>query len=453
MGIDGEQARKGRRWPAIGVAFGLAVVSLLIWAANRETAEQKQIKQRLEELRAAGEPLDAASLARLLPMPPPELNADLLLKDALAFARTNVSPGVSPIVMSGASLDGTQAIDASIMNVLRRHYEESAGITNVMPILPPGVRFGEDWSRGVLNAKMVSFVSVRQTLQMLCTRAMYAAEIGDSEGATAMLERAFQFSSAVPSDSSLVSHMIRKACLGLTCTIVERSLNRVQFDDAQLARILATMPLATNDLAGTLRVEHCTAVWVFNEVRSGKRLDDLVYSTTSQPWWKQAAKRLWRPRNEYNDEDFLGYLELMPRALATTTLPPRQAIDQFSSLLNKYASNATCGVAEAVIPNWSKAIETHHEREAQLEATRAALNVERFRLANGRLPESVDKIVPTFAPTVPVDIFNNQPLRIKPLTIGYRVYSVGQDCTDHGGLKKTNASVQTNYDITISVER
>ena len=441
-----------RRWLVIGVAAAI-LAALLVWAANRETATAKLIDQRLAELRAAGEPLDSAALAKILPLPPPELDATVLLKDALAFAHTNRAPGLTPIVMSGPPLAGTQAIDAATMKVLRRHYEESAAITNLLPVLTPGTRFGEDWSQGVLNAKTVSFFSVRETIQMLSTRALYAAEAGDTEGATGMIERSFRFSSAVPSDSSLVCHMIRKACVGLACTMVERCLNRVQFSDAQLERMLASMPPATNDLSGTLRVEHCMAVSVFSDVRAGKRLDDLLYPGTQQPWWKRTAKRLWWPRNEYNDKDFLAYLDLMPRALDSTTLPPRRAIDECTHLFKTYASNATCEVAEAAIPNWTSAIKKHHEIEAQLEATRAALLVERFRHATGHLPESLNAMAPSLTRAVPLDAFDGQPLRFKPLTPGYIIYSVGPDGVDDGGLAKTTIPPQTNYDITVTVQR
>jgi hypothetical protein len=442
-----------RRWLVIGIAGAAIIAALLVWAANRDTATAKLIDQRLAELRAAREPLDAAALAKLLPLPPPELDAGVLLKDVLAFAHTNRAPGVTPIVMSPTPLSDTQAIDTATMQVLRRHYEESAAITNLLPVLAPGTRFGEDWSQGVLNAKTVSFISVRETIQMLSARALYAVEAGDTEGATAMIERSFGFSSTVPSDSSLVCHMIRKACVGLACTIVERCLNRAQFSDAQLQRMLASMPPVTNDLIGTLRVEHCMAVWVFSEVRAGKRLDDLIYSRTQDPLWKRAVKRLWRPRSEYNDKDFLAYLELMPRALETTQLPPGRAIEECAQIFNTYTTNATCEVADAAIPNWANAIKRHHEIEAQLEATRAALNVERFRLANGRLPESSSALAPSITTAVPLDAFDSKPLRFKLFMPGYIVYSIGPDGVDDGGLKKTNAPVQTNYDITVTVQR
>jgi hypothetical protein len=445
--------RFGNRLMAIGIAAAWVIVALLFWAATRETATEKLINQRLAELRAAGEPLDAAALAKMLPLPPPELDADILLKDALAFAHTNRAPGITPIIMSGAPLTGTQAMDATIINVLRRHYEDSADITNVMPLLPPGVRFGEDWARGILKTKVVSFVSVRETIQMLSTRAIYAAEVGDAAGATAMIERSFQFARAVPSDSSLVCHMIRQACMGLACTVVQRCLNRIQFSDAQLQRILESMPSGTNDIVGTFRVEHCTTVWVFNEVRAGKRLDDLMLPGTAKPWWKRAANRLWRPRNEYNDQDFLGYLELMPRVIETAALPPRRAIDECRRLFTTYASNATCEVAQAAIPSWTKAIQTHHEIEAHLEATRAALNVERFRMANGRPPETMAALAPIFTPRAPLDPFDGQPFRFKALNPGYTVYSIGADGVDDGGLAKTNAPVPKNYDITVTVQR
>jgi hypothetical protein len=85
-----------------------------------------------------------------------------------------------------------------------------------------------------------------------------------------------------------------------------------------------------------------------------------------------------------------------------------------------------------------------------------ALAVERFRLANGKLPENLNELVPQFLSAVPADPFDGKPLRYHPLTKGYVVYSVGQDGHDDGGREKAadwNSADETTYDITFTVGR
>jgi len=82
---------------------------------------------------------------------------------------------------------------------------------------------------------------------------------------------------------------------------------------------------------------------------------------------------------------------------------------------------------------------------ATLRCCCASLAVERYRLANGALPDSLGDLVPKFLDAVPIDPFDGQPLRYRKLTKGYVVYSVGEDGKDDGGDEKK--------DITFTVER
>jgi hypothetical protein len=75
---------------------------------------------------------------------------------------------------------------------------------------------------------------------------------------------------------------------------------------------------------------------------------------------------------------------------------------------------------------------------ALLRVARAALAIERYRLATARLPD-------TLPDSTPLDPYTGQPLRYKQLAKGYVVYSVGEDGKDDGGDEKK--------DITFTVER
>ena len=80
-----------------------------------------------------------------------------------------------------------------------------------------------------------------------------------------------------------------------------------------------------------------------------------------------------------------------------------------------------------------------------LRTARVALAVERFRLANGKLPDKLDELSPMFLKKIPADPFDGKPLHYKKLDKGYVVYSIGEDGKDDGGNKKN--------DITFTVER
>ncbi len=298
-----------------------------------------------------------------------------------------------------------------------------------------------------------NFNRTRALIHMLNAIALAAAERGDAAEATDALERGILFTQTLDSDS-LVAHMIKQACVGLTVTVTERSLNRVEFSPAQLAHIaVALAPRDPNGLFNALRGEHVIAIWAFQEVRAGRPLTEVIGGPVGQPaWWKRALEKFKPRRKEYSDRDFLAYLSLCQTSLKTLALPPTSAMTNLPALMTAYSTQVTSEVAQAVPANWTKALRAHYEHEAKLATLRTALAVELFRLAHeGRIPANLNNLVPNHLPEVPRDIFDGQPLRFKILPRGYVLYSIGADGVDDGGLEKTNNA--TKYDVTITVER
>jgi hypothetical protein len=85
------------------------------------------------------------------------------------------------------------------------------------------------------------------------------------------------------------------------------------------------------------------------------------------------------------------------------------------------------------------------------------LGIERYRLANGKLPENLAELVPAYLDTVSKDPFDGQELRYKRLEKGYVVYSIGRDLSDDGGTELLPPSKRTggkeSWDVTFIVER
>ncbi len=93
--------------------------------------------------------------------------------------------------------------------------------------------------------------------------------------------------------------------------------------------------------------------------------------------------------------------------------------------------------------------------QARLDAARTGLAVERYRLAKGRLPETLTDLVPEYLGSVPLDPFDGAALRYQPLAKGFVVYSVGRDGWDDGGLRPDLARERREgkWDITFTIER
>lgn len=67
------------------------------------------------------------------------------------------------------------------------------------------------------------------------------------------------------------------------------------------------------------------------------------------------------------------------------------------------------------------------------EGAMLGLALERYRLATGAYPESLDALVPLYIETMPVDRVNGAPLQYQITDAGPAIYSVGEDRDDDGG--------------------
>ena len=74
------------------------------------------------------------------------------------------------------------------------------------------------------------------------------------------------------------------------------------------------------------------------------------------------------------------------------------------------------------------------EAEAERRILITAFALERYRGKLGSYPVTLDMLAPEFLKSVPVDFMDGQPLRYRLTDDGhFFLYSVGLDCTDHGG--------------------
>lgn len=63
-----------------------------------------------------------------------------------------------------------------------------------------------------------------------------------------------------------------------------------------------------------------------------------------------------------------------------------------------------------------------------------AISLRLYRKEHGCYPEDLSALVPTYLPSIPLDPFNGKPLRYRREQKGFRIWSVGPDMKDGGGV-------------------
>jgi hypothetical protein len=87
-----------------------------------------------------------------------------------------------------------------------------------------------------------------------------------------------------------------------------------------------------------------------------------------------------------------------------------------------------------LFPAIGSAVKKFAAIQASIDLARVACALERYRLANGVYPETLDALAPQFIGKLPHDIINGQPLHYRRTDDGkFVLYSVGWNETDDGG--------------------
>jgi len=97
-------------------------------------------------------------------------------------------------------------------------------------------------------------------------------------------------------------------------------------------------------------------------------------------------------------------------------------------------------LASIAIPNTSKAFQTMAHNQTAANQAQVACALERYRLAHGEYPATLEALTPQFIDKIPVDMVGGQPPRYHRTEDGkFLLYSIGWSEADHGGRPGTGA--------------
>lgn len=301
--------------------------------------------------------------------------------------------------------------------------------------------------------------SVRQAARQFELESIQYTEEQQSQPAVESVVASLGFSRSLNQEPTLLSYLVHGACQGITLDNLERVLNRMPLTDEQLSKVVATIEESENQqlLTRTFAGERCCGVDAFQGLRTGKfSLEELSGSLGDEDaLWPRFLVPVYRTMGLL-DLDEREYLDIMERYVKATQLPPPENMAATHAVNDKVQEVAPWHLlSRMLLPALDRAVSKGERSEAKTRDAQTALAIERYRLANGKLPSQLSDLVPAFLPFVPGDPFDGKPLRYKTLAKGYVVYSVGDDREDNGGTERDNKGLSyvPGTDITFTVER
>lgn len=390
-----------------------------------------QVREEIDKIRAAGEPLTAADLEAFYTLPPGSGDATVLWMEA---ADAVTQPGYTadaarlPLVGNGdiklpepddpwPQQPAAEAFLAKYADLLGKLHEAAA--------TGGGARYPTRFSDGI-TMTLKPQPELRFVALLLALECEVQARRGDAHAAVGSIRALFALARSFEHEPLLVTELLRLGKDGAAIDGLARLMQTAELSEVDLVamdRDLATIDYYTH-LYRSLLGDRVCGIQVFgNPEALGK---------DSPP---AAAFGIFR------QNDLAVYLQIMGELVAASNaknqVALRTAMDaakqNVDRVMNAPMSSLRYPMSKLVVPSLQACTDAVGRGTARRDVARTAIALERFRQAKGQLPDSLGDLVPDFLPQAPTDPFDGAPLRWMASDDEYRVYSIGPDGVDHGG--------------------
>ncbi|MDD5199205.1 MAG: hypothetical protein PHC88_05325 [Terrimicrobiaceae bacterium] len=446
------------------VGLAAAATLLVLFYAWTDWAGARRWKAVEAGLRAKGEPL---TIAEIEPQPIP---------DAMNFAAAPIFAEIGRIHdrkqwrlsaihgFTGASRNGSSPLANAARKVDPAFAGSDADAARVIldqtakwkPLLDevreaarrPGTVWPSDYREG-FRMRVDHIQPLLALGQALSVEARAHLELGDSSAAVADFQLILNLASRCAEPRVVISHLLQQALVRLDVEVVRFGLERHAWTAAALETIqreLAGIPLASG-LAMALRGERV----IFTEWLprlSAQGIPDVL--NLGEPRTKADGSRQWvgmawalypagwinKDRSAYAEslqpviEWLAGENSNRPESIVhpDETFRKRMAAP-FAPLPELFTSMAL----PALLISVPRAIHA----QAMIDEARIACGIERYRLARGSLPATLEALHPEFLSGMPHDPINGGPFHYRVTGAdSYILYSVGWNGVDDGGSDK-----------------
>lgn len=332
--------------------------------------------------------------------------------------------------------------------------------TSLVPLTPlleevaeavrrPRVCWPIDYSKG-LSITLDHLPMMLKLSQVFNRRAIAELAAGRPDRAIEDIQTLFALARLTGSDRIMMSKLVENSALRITLGSIIYGLEHHAWTDSQLAELLKNLSLFQLwDWFDSYRIER--AVFLQSGVMKDKRHFEKSFSSRTPTGTNSfrvdepseiasaAIAAVWPliPAGWIN-ESKTEYIEIIQRILDAEKTPNKlpSTITDIERTLSNISVwrkirlpisftfiEANSGFSKNTMWTWTI-----------LQSVAAACAIERYRMAYGRLPATLEDLVPAFLPSIPTDPLTGKPLCYKPSeSSSYLIYGTGWDQTDNAG--------------------
>jgi hypothetical protein len=292
--------------------------------------------------------------------------------------------------------------------------------------------------------------ALKRCSQVLELRSIAELQNGQSEKAVADVKLSFFLANSIRAEPFLISHMVRIAMLQITLQPIYEGLAEHQWSDGQLVALdaelskLDFLPDYKLSMDGEMgcddgemdhlrrHPEQLRSLGGYYDEEEGHGYNlalpgGLIARLIPAGWFYQNQFRCDRMMVEY-------YIPVAD--VNHGTFSPDLAHRGDGAVKSEIKSASPFNLLERLmLPPFGNIARKFAWGQASVDLARVAIALERYRLARGEYPESLDALAPQFIAKVPHDVIGGQPLHYRRTDDGqFVLYSVGWNERDDGGV-------------------
>ena len=297
--------------------------------------------------------------------------------------------------------------------------------------------------------------AVKSCSRVLQLRTIAELKNGQSDKALEDVKLSLRLIDSIRTEPFLISHLVRIALLKITLQPVWEGLQDHEWSDAQLVKLdqeLGKLDFLA-DYEFSLRGERGLSMVNIEYPRRTRDLRLFTDGENPPSGITKAAFHLIPNSFFYQNELAIarGHQEwLMPVVDVEQHIVSPEKEDFAANNIDKMRTHWSPNtvLAAMMLPGLERCSERFACAQSSVDMARVACALERFRLAKGEYPESLDALQPRYIDALPHDVIGGQPLIYHRTDNGqFALYSVGWNGTNDGGAVVLKAHSKVSIDL------
>jgi hypothetical protein len=290
---------------------------------------------------------------------------------------------------------------------------------------------------GILLPHLAAVKSAAKVLQL---RSIAELQMGQSDKAFADIKLSLRLVESIRTEPFMISHLVRVAMVAITVQPVYEGLAENKWSDRQLAELdaeLAKLDFLA-DYQFSIRGER---VLHLKELEYVRRTGDMYgfLGGGGPNYYHPVSLRLIPSSFFYQNELTIARMHQqwsIPQVDITNRVVSPETVQQddeaTTNALRHFSPYRV--FAQILMPAYGNAVKRFARAQSNVDLARVAIALERYRLAHGNYPDSLDSLAPQFMEKVPHDVIGGEPLHYRRNGDSFILYSVGWNGTDDGGV-------------------